>query len=215
MNQTPEEIELNTVRHILLHHSNRPLNQDFSCYWCYPPPLITLTTPAFQNFWDWFSREFQADTYSAQTITAFTLFERLIFAPGTEHRDRQLAEVIIRIFISVRFRRRILSTEVLYYYIQGLANRTNCFQSPVDSATSLAVFRDILDQSLLQLQQDRQLVEETLAVLTPLSNLAEEELSEEPLITTPYIASPRPLTPPTPPTVITAMGISQVEMQAI
>jgi len=87
MNQTPEEIELNSIQHILQHHSNRPLNQDFSCYWCYPPAPITLTTPAFQNFWDWFNREFQADTYSAQTVTAFTLFEGLIFAPETEHRD--------------------------------------------------------------------------------------------------------------------------------
>jgi hypothetical protein len=65
MNQTPEEIELNSIQHILRYHSNQPLNQDFSCYWCYPPTPITLTTPAFQNFWDWFNREFQADTYSA------------------------------------------------------------------------------------------------------------------------------------------------------
>jgi hypothetical protein len=215
MNQTPEEIELNSIQHILQHHSNQPLNQDFSCYWCYPPTPITLTTPAFQNFWDWFNREFQADTYSAQTVTAFTLFEELIFAPETEHRDRQLAEVIIRIFISVRFRRRIFSTKVLYYYIQGLANRTNCFQFPVDFTASLAVFRDILDQSLLQLQQDRQQVEETLAVLTPVTNLSKEKLLEEPPLLTPRTTTPRPLTPLTPPVVTAAMGITRDEMQTI
>jgi hypothetical protein len=216
MNYTPEEIELNSVQHILLHYSNRPLNQDYSCYWCYPPAPITRTPLTFQNFWNWFSREFQADTYSAQTTTAFALFEGLIFAPETEHRNQHLGETIVRIFISVRFRRRIFSTEVLYYYIQGLASRTNCFQFPVDFATSSAVFRDILDQSLLQLHQDRQQVEETLAVLAPVSNLSEEELLEEPLVTASYIPTPRPLTPPTPPIITTTMaGITQVEMQAI
>jgi len=96
-----EELEENTATHILRHYTNSPLNQDYSCYWCYPIPPIEDISESFKYFWTWFKQEFQVDTFSAYTVTAFNLFETFILSPPSEHRTAQLTRIATRLLTSI------------------------------------------------------------------------------------------------------------------
>jgi hypothetical protein len=96
-----EEIEINTAIHILRHYSNSILNEDHSCYICYPvPPLHSITT-AFGNFWIWINRTSGAETYSAYTITAFNLFNYLVSTTLSGQQSDQLPSVLTRLLTSI------------------------------------------------------------------------------------------------------------------
>src|SRR5215475_14391418 len=123
-----EELEENTAIHTIRHYTNTPLNQDYSCFVCYPIPSEEETSDSFKNFWLWFKQEFRADTFSAYTVVSFNLFENFILAPASEHRTTQLSKVINHLLSSIRFITRPFSPEVLFLYTQGLAAKTNCFQ---------------------------------------------------------------------------------------
>jgi hypothetical protein len=150
-----EEIERNTTEHILKHYSQEHLNIDYTCFWCYPPPAFDNLKSSFQTFWNWFHYEHEAETYSAYTIITFNLFELLSNTPISEHRNTRLQEVICKLLTSIRYKTRPLSPDILYFYVQGVAFETNCFQQQVNQSISLKVYIKILDQSLLRIQKDR------------------------------------------------------------
>src|SRR5215469_12823639 len=196
-----EELEENTAIHVLRHYTGTPLNQDYSCFVCYPIPTEEATSSSFKNFWLWFKQEFRADTFSAYTIVSFDLFKNFILAPASKHHTIQLPKVINRLLSSIRFIRRPFSSEVLFLYTQGLAARTNCFQTPVDLSTSEAVFQELLDQELLSIQRDRELIRQILASPTPSVNSLHN--------TPPVRNSPSPTSPPA------NMGASAAELTAL
>jgi hypothetical protein len=123
-----EEVERNTTEHIIRHYSNTPLNVDYTCFWCYPPPALNNLEDSFIYFWVWFNFEHQADTYSARTTIAFNLFKNLYHTPETEYRDERLKNIIVSILSSIRYRSTPLSFDILFLYIQGIAFNTNCFE---------------------------------------------------------------------------------------
>jgi hypothetical protein len=123
-----EELERTTSEHIVRHYLDEPLNQDYTCHWCYPPPPIETLSNSFNNFWNWFRREYQADTFTSRTTVAFNLFEQLSGTPESEHRNSRLIRVIYQLLSSIRYRVRPFSADVIYLYIQGISFRTNCFQ---------------------------------------------------------------------------------------
>src|SRR5215469_14494547 len=100
-----EELEENTASHILRHYTNTSLNQDYSCYWCYPIPLVEEISNSFRHFWVWFRQEFQADTFSAYTVVSFNLFETFILSPDSEYHTNQLVRTVTRLLTSIRFKR--------------------------------------------------------------------------------------------------------------
>ena len=153
-----EEVERNTTEHIIRHYSNTSLNVDYTCFWCYPPPSNNNLTDSFIYFWVWFNLENQADTYSARTTVAFNLFKNLYDTPESEYRNERLKSIIVSILSSIRYRVTPFSFEVLYFYIQGVAFYTNCFERKVTHSISRAVYTEILDQDLLQIQRDRELL---------------------------------------------------------
>lgn len=122
-----EELERITSEHIVQHYLDEPLNQDYTCNWCYPPPPFETHSNSFQNFWIWLRLEYKAKTYTARTIVAFNLFERLSGTPESEHRDSRLIRIIYQLLSGIRYRVRPFSSDVLYFYIQGISFRTNCF----------------------------------------------------------------------------------------
>jgi hypothetical protein len=150
-----EEIERNTAKHIIKYFTNVPLNTDYTCLWCYPPPAFDTLKLSFQNFWKWFQLAQGAETYSAKTIVTFNLFEHLNNTPISEHRNTRLQEVIVKLLTSIRYKNLPLSSDILYFFIQGVAFETNCFQQSVNYTIALKVYGEILDQNLLQLQKDR------------------------------------------------------------
>ena len=123
-----EEVEWNTTEHIIRHHSNFPLNVDYTCFWYYPPPPLNNLEDSFIYFWVWFAHEHQADTYSAKTTVSFNLFKRLYHTPESEYRDERLISIIVAILSSIRYRTTPLSFDILFLYIQGIAFNTNCFE---------------------------------------------------------------------------------------
>ena len=140
-----EEVERNTTEHIIRHYSNTPLNVDYTCFWCYPPPALNNLTDSFIYFWAWFGYEHQADTYTARTTTSFNLFKILYHTPESEYQDERLKSVIISILSSIRYLSTPLSFDILFLYIQGIAFNTNCFEQQVTLSISQGVYIEILD----------------------------------------------------------------------
>src|SRR5215208_8481895 len=148
-----ETIERNTVGHIVRHYSNSSLNEDYTCNWCYPPLPFNTLSNNFQNFWNWFHYEYQAETYTARSVVAFNLFEQLSNTPVSEHRNNRLTRIIYQLLSSLRYRTIPFSSDVIYLYVQGVSFETNCFQQPVDQSISLKVYIKILNQDLIQIQR--------------------------------------------------------------
>ena len=96
-----EEIERNLAEHIIKHFTNGPLNVDYTCHWCYPPPAFETLKSSFQKFWKWFHRSHEAESYSARTVVTFNLFEYLHNTPISEHRNTRLQEVIVKLLTSI------------------------------------------------------------------------------------------------------------------
>src|SRR5215216_1310656 len=112
-----EEVERNTTKHIIKHLANVPLNVDYTCPWCYPPPAFDTLKLSFQNFWKWFHLAHGAETYSTRTIVTFNLFEHLNNTPVSEHRDTRLQEVIVKLLTSIRYKNLPPSSNILYFCI--------------------------------------------------------------------------------------------------
>lgn len=165
-----EEVERNTTKHIIRHLANVPLNVDYTCPWCYPPPASDTLKISFKNFWKWFHLTYGAETYSARTIVTFNLFEHLNSTPVSEHRDTRLQEVIVKLLTSIRYKNSPPSSNILYFCIQGVAFKTNCFQQSVNYSTVLKVYSEILDQNLLQLQSDKLLIQKNQQLLREIIN---------------------------------------------
>ena len=145
-----EELERTTSEHIVRHYLDEPLNQDYTCHWCYPPPPIETLSNSFNNFWNWFRREYQADTFTSRTTIAFNLFEQLSGTPESEHRNSCLIRVIYQLLSSIRYRVRPFSADVIYLYIQGISFQTSCFQQHVTLSISSRVYTEILEQDLVR-----------------------------------------------------------------
>ena len=160
-----EEIEENTAAHILRHYTNAPLNQDYSCYLCYPIPPVEEISQAFRNFWIWLNYEFQAESFTSCTVTAFNIFETLFTSPPSEYRTDQITKVVTKLLISIRYKRLFFSFEVPSLYIQVLASKSNCYQIPITLPISEEAFQELLDLELLSIQQDRQLIQQILSSL--------------------------------------------------
>ena len=112
-----EAIERNTVEHIVRHYSNSPLNEDYTCNWCYPPPPFDTLSTRFQNFWNWFHYEYRAETYTERSVVAFNLFEQLSNTPVSEHRNSRLTKIIYQLLSSLRYRTIPFSSDVIYLYV--------------------------------------------------------------------------------------------------
>jgi hypothetical protein len=98
-----EELERTTSEHIVRYYLDEPLNRDYTCNWCYPPPPFETLPNSFKNFWNWFRREYQADTFTSRTIVAFNLFEQLSNTPESEHRNSRLIRDIYQLLSSIRY----------------------------------------------------------------------------------------------------------------
>ena len=72
----------------------------------------------------------------------------------SEYRTTRLATFILKTLYSIRFNTWSYSFKVEFYYIQGLASRTNCFNQPISLSTSVEVYNEIIDRQLLDLQQN-------------------------------------------------------------
>jgi Retrotransposon gag protein len=166
-----EELERNISIHILRHfthsYTREPLNEDFTCNLCYPPPPLEENSIPFQNFWIWFQYEHRAETFSAYTVVTFNLFEQLFNTAESDYRTNRLQAIVIRLLSSIRYRTTPFSAEVLLHYIQGLADRTHCFQRPVDLSISSEVLQEIYDQELINIQRVRLLLRQILSSPTP------------------------------------------------
>src|SRR5215469_10293345 len=101
-----EELEENTTIHTLRHFTNTPLNQDYSCYWCYPISSIEEISDSFKNFWIWFQQELQADTFSTHTIVSFDLLKTFVLSPTSEYHTTQLSRIVTRLLTSIQFLQR-------------------------------------------------------------------------------------------------------------
>ena len=140
-----EEIEINTAIHTLRHYSNSELNEDHSCYICYPVSPIHSINNAFENFWIWIHYTFRAETYTAYSVTAFNLLRYLVSTTLSGQQSDQLPQVLVRLLTSIRYLRRPFSSEILYNYTLGIAFRTNCFEQRVNIYNSSEAYQEVLD----------------------------------------------------------------------
>ena len=204
------------IVHDLGHIIENISNEDHSCILCYPPPPLINTPNTFKNFWNWFQQELGARTFSAYTISAFRAFETIFILPESEYRSTRLATFILKTLYSIRFNIRSYSFKVEFYYIQGLASRTNCFKQPISLSTSVEVYNEIIDRQLLDLQQDITALQQLLAFATsptetPLPITKPEPLFEaiqQVLNTLDPSHIPLPISPPGSPTLVPPVTMS-------
>jgi hypothetical protein len=184
-----EELERTTSEHIVRHYLDEPLNRDYTCNWCYPPPPFETLSNSFKNFWNWFRREYQADTFTSRTIVAFNLFEQLSNTPESEHRNSRLIRVIYQLLSSIRYLVRPFSADVIYLYIQGISFRSNCFQQPITLSISSRVYTEILEQDLVRPIVDRRLLQQLVASSTPSASSLSNSSPNSPPVETEIMAA--------------------------
>src|SRR5579864_1465953 len=173
----------------LVHDLGLVINTDSSCIRCYPPPRIHETDQPYKYFWNWFQKEFRANVFSAYTVVTFKLIERIYDTPDSAYRTNRIAELILKLLHSIRYRARPVSFEIKFYYFQGLIDLTYCFTERVKLSTSIQVYNSIIDRKLLSIQEYIDTVEQILSLPTPTASSLPSSEYTTPLETPPKVAT--------------------------
>src|SRR5215211_2417135 len=118
--------EVQRVNHYTDHQLSavlgRPLRtEDPTCEVCYP--VTENPSERFQRFWNWIENEYQAETYTAYTVTSFTTYLR---ASGRRTvQEETVRDIASRILLSIRYRTNPTFELLLLSYFQKATQTDN------------------------------------------------------------------------------------------
>jgi hypothetical protein len=96
------------LQHLFAHHTNQPLNQDYSCLICYPTSN-RIPNQQFIHFWNWLQRYYNAESYSSYSVTALPLYLQLFQEETFPTNSHRTTTYLVKLLFSFRYRTRPFS----------------------------------------------------------------------------------------------------------